>query len=69
LLERPLRTELDPGRLRPPKSEVDRLVSDPTLAAHLLGWQARVGLREGLVPTIAWIADNAGRYRQGEYTV
>lgn len=69
LLDRPLRTELDPVRLRPIDSEVDRLVSDPTRARELLGWRAEVSLREGLVPTIEWIGANLDRYREGEYAV
>jgi dTDP-glucose 4,6-dehydratase len=69
LLGRPLRAELDEDRLRPSDSEVDRLVSDPSLAEKLLGWRPRTELRDGLEPTIEWIRANRDRYRVGEYAV
>ncbi|HEY3316899.1 MAG TPA: NAD-dependent 4,6-dehydratase LegB [Coriobacteriia bacterium] len=55
-------------RKRPPLSEVERLVSDNSLARELSGWQPQVGLREGLERTLAWFRDNLGRYKTG-YTV
>jgi nucleoside-diphosphate-sugar epimerase len=39
------------------KAEVDRLCCDPTLAAELFGWRARVGLRDGLLRNVAWARD------------
>jgi NAD dependent epimerase/dehydratase len=67
LLGKELRVELDEQRLRPPDSEVDRLVSDPSLARELTGWKPEVELREGFVRTLEWIRGNTGRYRVGEY--
>lgn len=52
---RPLRIERDDARVRPPGSEVERLVSDPSLARSLLAWEPRIGLEEGLVRTIEWL--------------
>lgn len=40
--------DIDPSRLRPGTSEVERLVSSNALAGHLLGWTPEVGGREGL---------------------
>ncbi len=45
---------LDPLRVRPPASEVEVLLSDPTLAADLLGWKPTVSLPEGLLRTAEW---------------
>lgn len=61
--------ETETARLRPEKSEVNRLLADHTLATELLGWMPRVTLEEGLQQTIAWIRDNLDRYRPHEYTV
>jgi dTDP-glucose 4,6-dehydratase len=52
LLGKELAVETDPSRVRPPRSEVQLLLSDPTLARDLLGWQPEVTLREGLTRTI-----------------
>jgi nucleoside-diphosphate-sugar epimerase len=50
------RLEIDEARLRPEKSEVQRLISDNRKARQLLGWQPAVDLTEGLRQTAAWIA-------------
>jgi NAD dependent epimerase/dehydratase len=51
----------DPSRLRPQASEVERLLSDPSQARELLGWQpklaGREGLEQGLLKTIAWMKE------------
>lgn len=61
--------ESETARLRPEKSEVNRLLADHTLATELLGWRPRVTLEEGLQQTIAWIRDNLDRYHPNEYTI
>jgi dTDP-glucose 4,6-dehydratase len=61
--------ESEVDRLRPEKSEVNRLLADHSLATELMGWTPRVSLEEGLEKTIAWIRDNLDRYRPNEYTV
>src|SRR3954470_8590897 len=52
IVGRPLTVEQDPARVRPANSEVMRLISDPALAAELLGWRPTVDLRDGLERTI-----------------
>lgn len=61
----------DDERLRPEKSEVERLLSDPSLAGRLSGWQAEVGLEEGLARVVEWLRDpeNLARYKWGVYNV
>ena len=61
--------ESETARLRPEKSEVNRLLADHCLATELLGWIPLVSLEEGLERTISWIRENLDRYRPDEYTV
>jgi NAD dependent epimerase/dehydratase len=44
----------DETRLRPDASEVLALVSDPSLARELLGWEASTDLEAGIAATIEW---------------
>jgi len=69
VLGRELAVETDPARVRPDKSEVERLISGPGLARELLGWEPTVDLREGLARTIEWIERNAHRYRVDHYVI
>ena len=65
--------EQDGARLRPDKSEVERLLSDNAKAARLLDWRPRYagleGLRRGLGETIDWFRDpaNLGLYKSMAY--
>ena len=56
-------------RIRPEKSEVDRLLCDNSLAQRLLGWTPKVTLEEGLQRTIDWMRDNMENYRPDVYTI
>ncbi len=48
----------DPMRIRPERSEVDRLWCDNTRAKNLLRWEPKTSFDEGLRKTIMWISDN-----------
>jgi NAD dependent epimerase/dehydratase len=52
-------------RLRPEKSEVERLLSDNSLAKRLAGWEATTSLHEGLSRTLEWfsVPANLAGYR------
>ncbi len=69
LIGKPVQIEIDPERLRPEKSEVQRLLADNRLAFERLGWKPKVALREGLLQTIDWIREHLDRYRIGNYEV
>jgi NAD dependent epimerase/dehydratase len=69
LLGRQLQVETEDTRIRPELSEVEVLVADPSLARELCGWQAEVGLRDGLQRTLAWIEQNAERFKVGDYVI
>lgn len=59
----------DPKRVRPPGSEVFKLVSDNRKAARLLGWQPKVSVDDGLKATIDFVQSNIGLYRTDIYNV
>jgi dTDP-glucose 4,6-dehydratase len=59
--------EVEPQRLRPPRSEVQRLLADSSLARQKLGWEPEVSLEDGLDRTIDWIASNINLYRPEQY--
>ena len=59
----------DPRRIRPEKSEVERLWCDNTKAKRLLGWEPRVNFDEGLNRTIKWVSDHLSLYRPEIYNV
>jgi NAD dependent epimerase/dehydratase len=69
ILGRDLHPELDEARVRPERSEVQLLLSEPELARTLLGWTPSVDLREGLERTVEWVQENAHRYRAEEYVI
>ena len=67
LLDMQKEIKVTPIRLRPGKSEVQRLISDNSRARNRLGWMPRVSLRQGLAETIEWIAANLCLYRPERY--
>ncbi|MCB0035790.1 MAG: SDR family NAD(P)-dependent oxidoreductase [Anaerolineales bacterium] len=69
LINPSLIVEADEERMRPDKSEVNRLLADNHLARELLKWEPKVSLEEGLSETIAWLEKNMSRYRPGVYVV
>jgi nucleoside-diphosphate-sugar epimerase len=69
LVGRRVEIVVDENRLRPVKSEVQRLVSDNRQALERFGWSPNVGLDEGLKATIGWMRKHLDMYRPGEYQV
>jgi len=67
LVGRPVKIVIDSSRLRPERSEVQRLLSDNTLARQRLGWQPSVSLQQGLQATITWISEHLDQYRSDKY--
>ena len=55
---RDVRTVRAPERIRPPGSEVDRLMCDNTRAREWAGWSPAVSLEDGLRRTAEWIEEN-----------
>ena len=54
-------------RLRPEKSEVNRLLGDSTKMRALTGWKPEYTFEQGLAETVAWIRDNLDTYKVGQY--
>jgi len=69
MADHPVRLEVDPARLRPEKSEVQRLLSDNRLALQKMGWSPRVSLEDGLRRTFEWIREHLSLYAAKEYVV
>lgn len=67
IVGRDVRIEVEPQRLRPEGSEVQRLISDYSLAQRELGWKPEVSLDDGLSRTIEWISKNLDLYLPGKY--
>jgi len=65
---RQVRIEVDPNRIRPAKSEVQRLLSDNSLARQKIEWQPEVTLEEGLQRTIKWISEHLEYFNPDVYT-
>jgi NAD dependent epimerase/dehydratase len=61
----------DDVRLRPEKSEVERLWGSNKKITELTNWSADTKLDEGLRQTIAWFSDvsNLGRYKTDVYNI
>lgn len=61
----------DPERLRPPASEVRRLLCDNAKLQRLSGFRPSCSLQEGIAQTIEWFRDdrNLGRYKEYLYNV
>ena len=64
----------DLTRLRPEKSEVERLWADNTKAQVLFGWTPEhgglAGFRRGLRKTVEWFSpSNLGHYKSGQYNI
>jgi NAD dependent epimerase/dehydratase len=69
LLGKPLRVETDRSRVRPPQSEVVRLISDNRKAAAIMGWRPTVALCDGLEATIRDIDAHLDDYKVGRYAI
>jgi len=68
MVDHPVEIVIDPARLRPEKSEVQRLISDNRLALQKLGWSPQVSFEDGLQKTFEWIKGHSSLYSQ-EYVV
>ena len=60
-----LAIKTDSSRMRPKKSEVDRLVADNSKSKKLLNWSPKYsgkeGFKKGLIKTIDWFENNLSK--------
>lgn len=68
ILRRKLVVEKEKQRVRPAKSEVDRLLADTRLAQEVLSWKPKVDFTTGLKKTIDWYRRNRSLFPK-EYVV
>lgn len=64
--------EIDPSRLRPSKSEVERLLGSAQLLVEHTGWKPETTLLEGLKTTVQWFKEHSSEYNfgtKGTYSV
>ena len=59
----------DATRIRPEKSEVNRLLADNSKAKELLQWEPIISMDEGLRRTIEWISEHINIYKVDIYNV
>lgn len=59
----------DEDRIRPEKSEVNRLWADNTKIKELTDWTPKYSIDEGLAETINWIKENMRYYKPDIYNV
>jgi dTDP-glucose 4,6-dehydratase len=59
----------DESRVRPGKSEVDRLLCNNEKAMRLMGWKPMIDLEEGLLRSIEWFRRHADRYKAHIYNI
>jgi NAD dependent epimerase/dehydratase len=69
LVGRDVTLALDEERLRPPESEVERLVAGTAKARRLLNWEPAVELDDGLQRTIDWLSGSLDAYKPSLYNV
>lgn len=61
--------EQDPSRVRPVKSEVQKLLSNNAKARERMGWSPTVSLDQGLAETIEFVKKNIHLFKSNTYTI
>lgn len=69
ILGREVKITSDEQRVRPAKSEVERLLSNPGKMHALTGWSATVDLDEGLTRTVEWMKERRSLYKSSIYNL
>jgi len=69
ILGRDVKLIEDKLRIRPQKSEVERLFCDNSKAFKIIKWKPKISLEEGLIKTIEWIQNSMNLYDPGKYQV
>ncbi len=59
----------DEDRLRPDKSEVNRLLGDNTKIRNLTNWEQKYTFSQGIAETIEWLRHNLDKYKTDIYNV
>ena len=62
-----IKIEIDPERVRPGKSEVDRLMCNNTKIKKHTNWKPTYNIEKGLTETINWMKDNKSFFKHKIY--
>ena len=68
-LNKKIKVVKEKKRIRPGKSEVERLFSDSRKAKALFGWNPKIDIERGVKKTIDWIEKNIDKYKQEIYNI
>lgn len=69
IMGKEIMVQTEEQRLRPEKSEVNRLLADNTKADQLLNWKPDYTLDQGLAITVEWIKENLDKYKAQIYNL
>jgi NAD dependent epimerase/dehydratase len=69
ILRKDIEIEKDIERIRPEKSEVEKLICDNTKIKKFTNWKPTYGLQTGIKETIEWFKDNKYRFKPEIYNV
>jgi len=69
VLKKDIKINKDNQRIRPSKSEVERLLCDMSKIEKACGWKVRVSFEDGLKKTCQWIKNNLKFYKTEIYNV
>tara|TARA_B110000014_G_C20123538_1_gene596770 strand:- start:1698 stop:2669 length:972 start_codon:yes stop_codon:yes gene_type:complete len=61
--------KIDKQRIRPKKSEVDKLQGDFRLIKKDLGWKPLTSIEQGLIKTFNWVSSNTDKYNSEDYDI
>jgi dTDP-glucose 4,6-dehydratase len=68
-LNKKIKVVREKKRIRPGKSEVERLFSDSSKAKALFAWNPKINIEKGIRKTISWIEKNIDRYKEEIYNI
>lgn len=68
-LNKKIKVMKEKKRIRPQKSEVERLFSDSNKAKTLFSWNPKIEIEKGTKKTISWIEKNIDKYKQEIYNI
>lgn len=69
IMGKEITVQTEEQRLRPKKSEVNRLLADNTKADQLVNWKPDYTLDQGLAITVEWIKENLDKYKAQIYNL
>ena len=69
MMKKEVTIESEGKRIRPSKSEVNKLICNNQKAKEMIGWQPKVSLDEGLEKTINWFKENLKEYKSELYNI